>query len=62
MLPARHLNHIQCAPVKQHLAHRPKKKTPRKAGFSEMDAWVNDNAAWTEYPRQEVVELTTGAP
>jgi hypothetical protein len=25
-------------------AHRPKKKTPREAGFSKMDARVNDNA------------------
>jgi len=27
-----------------------------------MDAWVNDDAAWTEYPRQGLVELITGAP
>jgi hypothetical protein len=42
-------------------ARRAKKKTPRKAGFSKMDARVND-AARAEYPRQGVVELVAGAP
>jgi hypothetical protein len=69
MLPARRLNHTGCASVKQHFAPgagklllTDQRKTPRKAGFSEIDARVNDNAAWTEYPRQGVVELTTRAP
>jgi hypothetical protein len=29
-----------------------KGKTPHEAGFSKMDAWVNDDAASTKYPRQ----------
>jgi len=69
-VPAQRLNHTGCVAAEQHFAARgqakllltDQKKTPRKAGFSEMDVWVNDDAAWTEYPRQGVVELTTGAP
>jgi len=40
----------------------PERKTPRKAGFSKNGCWVNCDAAWTEYPRQGVVELVAGAP